>query len=161
MNNEEMDQEYLARLGDKDWYLSRHDAAVVCQAIALSMPPLSWEAVKARICSLICRFSRDGDRWMCSGSLEDEARPISTAAVSFLKSNASQDVIRELEVAYEVFVKDSEQSGQRWLSVEELYRLLGRGLRADSFRARMARKAKEAVGETVVVKAQRSAFGQD
>ncbi|WP_199028848.1 hypothetical protein [Ralstonia sp. ASV6] len=161
MTDEEMDRQHLASLGDADWYLSRHDAAVVCRAIALSMPPLSWEAIKARVCSLICRLSRDGDHWMCQGSFERERRPISVAAVSYLKANASKDVLNELEVAYEVFVKHSDQNKQPWLAVKELYSLLGRGLCADRFRARMARQAKEASGNKVLESAQRSAFSSD
>lgn len=161
MTSEELEREHLVRLGSEDWYLARDDAAVVCQAIALSMPPLSWEAIKARICSVICRVSRDGDRWMSTGSRENQARPISPAAVSFLKANASKDVLGTLEVTYDVFVKQSSPNGQQWLTVEELYGLIGRGLQADSFRAWMAKKAKNSGAGQVVASAQRSAFGQD
>ena len=161
MTDEELNREHLARLGDKDWYLSRDDAAVVCRAIALSMPALSWEAIKARIGALLCRFSRGGDRWMCAGSFENETRPISAAAVSYLKANASMDVVGDLEAVYEAFVKESGQSGERWLAVEELYGLLGRGLRADRFRAWMAKSDRNGDPQEVAARAQRSAFSQD
>ena len=60
----EWEAEYLARIVDRDLYLSRGDASVVCVAIARSIPAFSRAWRRARIASVLCRFSRLGDRWV-------------------------------------------------------------------------------------------------
>ncbi|MBN3761012.1 hypothetical protein [Burkholderia sp. Ac-20365] len=134
-------REHVATIGDKDFWLSRKDAAVVCRAISLSLPMFSRQGFKSRICAVLCRFTRLGDRWMntLSSASVAASEPVSFTALKHLRTKGSArlfaDVRAEAEVT-KVFRKDQRTEALE-IVVDTLYSALSWGINADRLRARI------------------------
>ncbi|WP_139133067.1 hypothetical protein [Pandoraea sp. ISTKB] len=139
-------RERAAALGDGDYWLSRSDATVVCQAISLTLPIHSWQGVKSRICSVLCRFSRLGDRWMIASDLDPCEKPgdvlVSIKALKLLRARVSGAVFEQMRSEAEISKSmRKEASGEApEIVVEALYSVLARGRNADKLRDRIRRE---------------------
>lgn len=158
-------REYATKLGDGDYWLSRRDAAVMCRAISLSLPLLSWQSIKSRICGVLCRFSRLGDRWMIAlDSFSDvRATPVSVDALKLLRSEASSEEFKGLKAYAEIELtrRNGQADEAPVIQVGGLYDLLARGRSADSLRSRIRAETVERDKRTNLAVQQHQALGND
>lgn len=142
-------REHAAALGDRDFWLSRTDASVVCHAIRLSLPRVSWRGLHARICRFLCRYSRIGDAWMDRVGAHSEVHiePVSIEALTYLRNHGSAALLADvrLHASANRQVRHREDAEPVEIELAALYDVLGAGAGADRLRA-LAREA-EAVAQ--------------
>ncbi|ASL48879.1 hypothetical protein bAD24_p00890 (plasmid) [Burkholderia sp. AD24] len=138
-------RDYVARLGDKDLWLKRADAAVLCRVISLSLPAISWRGIQARICAVLSRETRMSDRWMLGlqPGGDVDLLPVSIPSLGYLLTHGSSTLRGAIRDASDASGQIRKMHGVESadMVVGDLYAVLAAGHTADGIRAKVKREA--------------------